>query len=82
MGQVVAGGAEASPNGLGNLSPHISTARSTSSMGVWNLGRRGSRFGMEGSPAMACNGVGSSEILGDPGGHAPFSLGSMVVIFT
>ena len=54
MGQVVAGGAEASPNGFGNLRPHISTERSTSSMGVWNLGRRRSSFGMEESPAIAC----------------------------
>lgn len=42
MGQVVAGGAEARPKGLMNLRPHMVTLRSTWSIGVWNLGRRGS----------------------------------------
>jgi hypothetical protein len=38
MALVVVGGAEARPNGFSNLRPHISTVRSTWSMGVKNLG--------------------------------------------
>ena len=34
MAEVVVGGAEANPNGLGNLMPQISTLRSTESIGV------------------------------------------------
>jgi hypothetical protein len=38
MALEVAGGADASPNGLGNFMPHTSTLKSTSSIGVWNFG--------------------------------------------
>lgn len=38
---LVAGGAEAKPNGFSNLIPHISTERSTSSISVWKSGSFG-----------------------------------------
>lgn len=39
---VVAGGAEAKPNGFSNFIPRSSMLRSTSSIGVWNFGNSGS----------------------------------------
>ncbi len=48
MSLEVVGGAEARPKGFGNLTPATVTERSTSSMMVWNLGRRGTEsVGME-----------------------------------
>lgn len=41
MAALVVGGALASPNGLGNLIPHISTLMSTASMAQWNRGSLG-----------------------------------------
>jgi len=41
MAALVVGGALASPNGLGNLIPHISTLMSTVSMVQWNRGSLG-----------------------------------------
>lgn len=41
MAALVVGGALASPNGLGNLIPHISTLMSTVSMAQWNKGSLG-----------------------------------------
>lgn len=41
MGVLVVGGALASPNGLGNLIPHISMLMSTVSMAQWNKGSLG-----------------------------------------
>uniref|UniRef100_A0A915CDL5 Uncharacterized protein n=1 Tax=Parascaris univalens TaxID=6257 RepID=A0A915CDL5_PARUN len=38
----VVGGADARPNGFSNFSPHILTEISTSSIGVKNIGNRGS----------------------------------------
>ena len=42
MAELVVGVAEARPKGFSNLSPHISTLTSTSSIGVKNLGSSGS----------------------------------------